>query len=40
VAWLEGLVADLLDATRVQHGHLALRRQPVDLAALARQVVA
>jgi PAS domain S-box-containing protein len=36
---LEHLVADLLDATRIQQGRLELRREPVDLVALARQGV-
>jgi signal transduction histidine kinase len=39
VGRLEGLVADLLDATRLQHGQLALRRQPMDLTELARRVL-
>jgi signal transduction histidine kinase len=34
---LEHLVADLLDATRIQQGRLELRREPVDLVVLARQ---
>jgi PAS domain S-box-containing protein len=36
----EALVNDLLDAAQVRQGQLALRRERVDLAALARQVVA
>ena len=35
---LEALIADLLDASRLQQSELALRLEPVDLAALARQV--
>ena len=36
---LESLVLDLLDATRIQQGHLELRREPVDLVDLARQAI-
>ena len=36
---LEELVADLLDASRIQQGRLELRPEPMDLAALARRVL-
>ena len=36
---LDALVADLLDASQVQQGRLKLRREPVDLAALAKAVL-
>jgi K+-sensing histidine kinase KdpD len=39
VARLEALVADLLDASHLQRGHLDLHPEPVDLVALARQVL-
>lgn len=35
----EDLVNDLLDLSRLQHGQLALRKQPLDLAALAVAVI-
>jgi PAS domain S-box-containing protein len=35
----EGLVADLLDASRIQRDRLDLRREPVDLSELARKVL-
>lgn len=37
---LERLLADLLDASRSKEGHLALRRERSDLAALVRAIVA
>jgi signal transduction histidine kinase len=40
VARLEGLVADLLDSSRIQQGRLDLHPEPADLAALARHVLA
>jgi signal transduction histidine kinase len=40
VGRLEGLVGDLLDVGRLQHGQLALRCERLDLVALARQVLA
>jgi signal transduction histidine kinase len=40
VARLERLVANLLDAARLQQGRLPLTLAPVDLASLARQVLA
>jgi signal transduction histidine kinase len=36
---LEDLVVDLLDVSRIQHGRLDLRREPSDLAAIAREAV-
>jgi signal transduction histidine kinase len=39
IARLELLVADLLDVSRLQQGQLRLRLEPVDLVALARQVI-
>jgi signal transduction histidine kinase len=39
VGRLEGLVLDLLDSSRIQQGRLDLRREQLDLAALAREVV-
>jgi signal transduction histidine kinase len=40
VARLEALVDDLLDVSRIQVGRLELRPEPVDLADLAREVLA
>ncbi len=37
---LVGLVNDLLDVSRIQHGRLELRLEPVDLAELAEQALA
>jgi signal transduction histidine kinase len=37
---LAGLVADLLDATRLEQGRLVGEREPVDLASLAQEVCA
>jgi signal transduction histidine kinase len=39
VARLEKLTADLLDVSRITSGHLELRREPVDLVALVREIV-
>jgi PAS domain S-box-containing protein len=39
VTRLETLVSDLLDASRVHQGRLELRRNPMDLAALATEVL-
>ncbi len=36
---LENLVLDLLDATRIQQGHLELRREQCDVVELARQAI-
>ncbi|MBI4317802.1 MAG: GAF domain-containing protein [Chloroflexi bacterium] len=36
---LSGLVSELLDVSRIRGGRLDLRRQPTDLASLAREVV-
>ena len=40
VTRLETLVNDLLDVSRIQHGRLELRLEPVDLADLAKQALA
>lgn len=40
VGRLERLVNDLLDVTRIQHGRMDLRREWVDLSAVAAQVLA
>lgn len=37
---LAGLVNDILDASRIESGTFALRKEPADLGALAREVVA
>jgi signal transduction histidine kinase len=37
-AWLQGLVENLLAAAQLGRGELALRRRPVELGALAREV--
>lgn len=37
---LAGLVNDILDASRIESGTLILRKEPADLAALAREAVA
>ena len=37
---LETLVADLLDASRLQQGHLELRPEPYDLRAIASEILA
>lgn len=39
ISRLEHLVSDLLDVSRIQRGRLDLRREPFDLAELAREVV-
>jgi len=38
VRWMQAIIEDLLEAARLEGGHPALRRAPVDAAALVRRV--